>query len=208
MNSASKVRLQQLVASKGPAVEATTHMTVEEVAKILKKKNLLGLPVWDEEKLQYIGFVDVLDLLAHTALFCDVLQHHTYRLEDLEETASFGYGTVMDLIQDEDRKIHIFGPHGTLENLMKLLDTEEIHRVLVKVVTGSRCNSVEFVFQQVRGNIWGGLRRFWWREEHRMLTLTDVIRFLFKQKEVVAKLNGITVSEIPVSGFSVLSQVA
>lgn len=137
MDFGKQVRLSTLVAGKGPAVEVTTHATVQEVADLLAAKRLLAVPVWDEDRRRYVAFVDVLDLLAHTALICHVRDRRAETLEDFD-VAAFGYGTVMDLLQpNRPHKVHVFGPSATLENLMKLLHHQEEHRVLVAVVGGA-----------------------------------------------------------------------
>eukprot|EP01125_Pyxidicula_operculata_P004112 TRINITY_DN1594_c0_g1_i2.p1 TRINITY_DN1594_c0_g1~~TRINITY_DN1594_c0_g1_i2.p1 ORF type:complete len:248 (+),score=37.64 TRINITY_DN1594_c0_g1_i2:63-806(+) len=56
------------------------RITVEEVLKILEKENILSVPVVDEEKKEFYGFVDVLDIAG---FILDTWKKQSYHLDDV-----------------------------------------------------------------------------------------------------------------------------
>jgi len=180
MNFAKRVQVGRLVANKGAVVEVTTHSTIAEVARVLNQYHFLSVPVWDPDNKRYIAFVDVLDLLNHTALVFD-LKHHVEKIEDFDKKA-FAYGTVEDLLREEDHKrIHVFGEDARLENVMKVL-CESDPRVLVAQVS-------------VR-TVWGRVH-LWKKLEYKMLSQTDVVRWLMENKQEVGDCFHVQIREIP-----------
>jgi len=165
MDWATQIKAGDLVAEKRAVVEVSTHTTVAEVARLLKSNNFQSVPVYDEEQKKYIGFVDVLDLLAHTQLMMDYMTHRTERLEDFEASA-FAFGTAVDIMKEEKRrKIHLFGPETRLENVLRIFSKDE-PRVLVTVFV-----KVNLWWSVVKGGVWK-------KREYRMLTQTDVVRYI------------------------------
>lgn len=58
--------LGELVFDKKELLQVDSDARIEEVAKILKEKNIISIPVFDTVKQSYIGIVDVLDLVGYT----------------------------------------------------------------------------------------------------------------------------------------------
>jgi len=179
IKSLAQVQVSSLIAGKSPAYSVCTHTTINDATAILLNKNILSVPVQDEQTNTYVGFLDVLDLVNHTTL----LHHHRQHceaMEDLEER-QFSKGLVVDIMKEEGlRKIHIFGTDAKLVNVMRVMD-RQIFRVLVS--------------ERVRSGMWYGKRSFY-RIEHTVLSQTDVVNFLASQPWTTAAFGGIRVGDV------------
>jgi CBS domain-containing protein len=63
----SKHTASELVYNKRNLFRVETTTTVEEALKLIRKYNVLSLPVYDSKKSEFVGIVTALDLLAYVA---------------------------------------------------------------------------------------------------------------------------------------------
>jgi CBS domain containing-hemolysin-like protein len=57
------VQLKELVEHKRKLIYVHSDTTVKECTDLLKQKEILSVPVYDKEKKEFIGIVDVLDIM-------------------------------------------------------------------------------------------------------------------------------------------------
>ena len=57
-----------MIKNKQELIQVDTKDTLEKVLQLLNDKNILAAPVFDAKKNQYVGIVDVFDIMTMIAL--------------------------------------------------------------------------------------------------------------------------------------------
>jgi predicted transcriptional regulator len=60
--------LGQLIFDKKELYQVFTNTKVEEAARFMKEKKILAVPVFDREKNQYVGILDMFDIMRFTTV--------------------------------------------------------------------------------------------------------------------------------------------
>jgi len=184
---ANKVRLDQIVVQKPHAVSVTTESSVQEVARLLAKKNFRSVPVWDEEEGRYVGFIDEMDLLEYAVVYAhhtldkkEVMPEHLkekysyFTVEEMERLC-FGEGTVDSILKlpgAERRRIFVFHSNARLSNAMKIIKDSE--RILVQHVVKP------FEHSKVRVFMGRLITKTQTVTEYKICSQTDILRYLFQ----------------------------
>lgn len=160
-------RLSDIVKNKGDVISVTPRTTISDAAKLLKKKNILSAPVWDEERREFVGIIDVIDLMTFAVLVANIQsKHHSITEMTHEELRrlTFEQGTVGEILTlpgSERRRMYVFQSHVKVANAMKILGHHD-YRVLVMHTAREQLFTSHKVVK------------------YRMLTQSDVIAFLCK----------------------------
>ena len=106
-------------------------MKVEEVAEIMKKKDILSVPVWNEDKKQYIGLVDMFEIMRFVV--AGLTEEQVFR-DDLFTKFKWPEETVGDLIAQSLRsqRICVFNTTDPLRAALHAF-SENDHRGLVRI---------------------------------------------------------------------------
>ena len=156
MNKVLQTTLGELIFDKKELIFAQSHMKVEEVAEIMKKKDILSVPVWDEDKRQYIGLVDMFEIMRFA--IAGITEEQVFR-DDLFTKFQWSEETVGELVSKSSRaqRICVFNTTDPLQAALHLF-SESDHRGLVRIPKD------ETTFQS----------------SYRVVSQMDIIRYLFK----------------------------
>lgn len=154
---------------KGGVVELDSTMSTVDAAKKLWEANILGAPVWDESKGEYLGFFDMRDILSAVVACAGVKKDDDQGADGDEKGALFSkYNTHMvaemekigeaakkETSAGEDEGIahvsylarrnpfHSVPPTSTLEDLCKVLTLKKCHRVpIINGDSGKKCRGI------------------------------------------------------------------
>jgi len=125
----------------------------------MKEKNIISLPVYDSEARQFVGIVDVLDLVRFTAL--GFFEDQVFK-DNLFEKFEFDIKTVGEVVEMSTRakEIIVLKQSDTLARAMECLGTQ-CHRLLVeKTIHLYRSD------EWTTGLVW------------RVLSQTDIVKYL------------------------------
>eukprot|EP01118_Nematostelium_gracile_P012311 TRINITY_DN4481_c0_g1_i1.p1 TRINITY_DN4481_c0_g1~~TRINITY_DN4481_c0_g1_i1.p1 ORF type:complete len:345 (-),score=84.44 TRINITY_DN4481_c0_g1_i1:3-1037(-) len=138
--------ISEVVSSKPPCTVVNTLDTVEEVGKLFHEKNIISAPVWDDEQKKYIGFIDIIDIVAYACLVAHTTidrkreltssylkERYSIFSKDELEQFSFSFGIADEILKlpgSERRKMYHFQANAKLINVMTILSSH--HRVLVE----------------------------------------------------------------------------
>lgn len=121
--------LGELVFDKKELLQVDSDARIEEVAKILKEKNIISIPVFDTVKQSYIGIVDVLDLVGYTVWGTAFAS----KQPDIGFAKfEFTTDTIGEVVANSSRakRLLVYQPTDTLDKLMRDLSYFD-HRALV-----------------------------------------------------------------------------
>lgn len=149
--------LGDLVFSKRTLIQVEPKETLENALHLMQESNITCIPVYNSLKGQYLGMIDVWDIMsmfAFCSFFTNKIEHP--KVEDLEEF-KFGKATVSDVLDlsERTRYLNIFEPSAPLQTAIRTMTESGAHRVLVSQKddqTGRHC--------------------------YRLLSRTDIIKFL------------------------------
>jgi len=123
------INLGEIAFDKKDMITVSSDARIEEVAKMMKEHNVLSLPVFDSQKKQYIGIVDVLDIVGYTIWGTAFAS----RQPDVAFAKfEFSIDTIGEVVAKSDRakKLIVCEPTDTLDKLMRELSYFD-HRALV-----------------------------------------------------------------------------
>jgi len=121
--------LGEIAFDKKEMITVTSDTRIEDVAKMLKEHNVLSFPVFDSQKKQYIGIVDVLDIVGYTIWGTAFA---TRTPDPSFAKFEFSIDTVGEIVAKSERakKLIVCEPTDTLDKLMRELSYFD-HRALV-----------------------------------------------------------------------------
>ena len=144
-----------LVFDKRNLITIFNNTTVEEALFVLHRENILAVAVTNPENEDLIQILTIFDLLAY-------ITFGSFKYGEEEETDAFSLFKsanvpVSDIIQkpihSEDEKVWIYKANDPIEKVLEPL-SKGVHRILVVLNNGEG------------------------KPQYRMLTQTDVVRFL------------------------------
>jgi predicted transcriptional regulator len=143
--------ISEVIASKPQAIVVNSLDTVEEIGKLFEQKEIISAPVWDDELKKYIGFIDIIDVVAYACLVAHTTidskkeltssylkERYSIFSKDELEQFSFSFGIADEILKlpgSERRKMYQFQQNAKLLNVMTILSAH--HRVLVEQATPS-----------------------------------------------------------------------
>jgi len=141
LNFASNVCLGEVLGiEKHDLITVDLSTSLENVLKVLKEKNILSVPVYDNNTGKLCGIIDCFDLLRFGTAFNAFQEQKTSSDPDFKQF-DFGTATARDFLLKslKSRTIFVFEASETLQSAMKVLGTT--HRLLVKVKDGFHSSS-------------------------------------------------------------------
>lgn len=129
-------------------IEIDSHMDPIDAANTLWEHNVLGVPVWDDEKKKYCGVFDLRDILSAVIVTSRALHHEgmvdpysAVMAESLKEVHAIQEGGVHVTLKylASRNPIHSVGPDTGLGKLCQLLSDKQCRRVLICEKEGTRC---------------------------------------------------------------------
>lgn len=101
-----------------PLIYVYNYQTIEEVNQILNKHNILCVPIFDKEKNQFIGLVDLLDI-------CTFVSFGNTNDEYEKEGIEYNFGTrpigTLPNFLPKRHKLFIFDLHENIQKVMFLI---------------------------------------------------------------------------------------
>jgi CBS domain-containing protein len=173
-------------------IEINGSVTVSEALKVLAENNILSVPVWDKNDGDYLGFLDVLDIVNYVVNMYTVgtsvkeVQWEKYctDLELLQHRGiRFGMKPIKEIINAsrKDEFIPVYG-HGTVYQLIEGVFYKGIHRAPIMDELNKVRNCV---------------------------TQSDVMEFIGKHMEVInPKLGGMTVGQLQLGTKDIITMSA
>jgi len=152
------ISLGELIFDKTELIQVDSDARIEEVAKILKEKNILAVPVFDNVKNSYIGIVDVLDMVGYTVWGTAFAS----KQPDIGFAKfEFSTDTIGEVVANSARakRLLVYEPTDTLDKLMRDLSYFD-HRALVSAKddrTG--------------------------KHTYRLISQTDILKYLWKNSK-------------------------
>jgi CBS-domain-containing membrane protein len=148
--------LGTLIFDKKELVQVDVGTKVEDAIKLMKEKCILSVPVFDPEKCQYIGLLDMFDVMRYTTL--GIFEESAFR-DKLFSNYQFRSATVKEIIERSCRgKILVLEASDPLELAFKNLS--ENHRALIPMKDENT-----------------------FKNSYRMITQTDLVRFIQKHTD-------------------------
>jgi len=145
MDALNSVKCSELPNTRSKVVTITTQTPLLEGFQILLNERIQSAPVWDEKKNQWIGFLEMRDLIsycvaeeaAHATAADSELSMHMYMMQALRLSE-----TKADIDQSEEKPMHsrvgylaamhpfkAIRPEDTLKDAVILLAARNTHRV-------------------------------------------------------------------------------
>jgi len=160
--SVLRTTLGELIFDKNALIQVSSETTVEDAAKMMKKHNIISAPVFDSSKGQYIGIIDMFEIMRFTAV--GFFEESIFK-DDLFTKFEFSKETVGDLVQKSQRCQRILSYEGSEPIIAAIRNLGELdHRALVRTVDDKS-------FQKV----------------YRIITQTDLVRFIQKHEGKLQK---------------------
>jgi len=173
------VTLGEIIFDKKELIRVESDMKVEEVAAIFDVHNILSAPVWDKEQNQYIGIVDMFEIMRFTAAG---LKEQLVFKDDLFSSFEFAEETVKELISKSNRskRICVFDATDPLYAAIRPLSQND-HTVLVRAYDEKDFKST-----------------------YRVVCQSDVVQHLYKNCDSVQQLCGRKIKELGVTKSPVI----
>lgn len=146
----------EIIFDKKELISVNTDTKIEEVAKIMKDRDILSVPVWDNAKHQYVGLLDVFEIMRFTA--AGFFEESVFK-DDLFTKFEWSVETAGDLVAKSSRakRIAVMSATDPLKSAIRALSDVD-HRALVHIPMDEK------TFQP----------------SYRMVSQMDVVRYIFK----------------------------
>jgi CBS domain-containing protein len=149
----------ELAVKSRELVKINTSTTVDEALNILKRHNILSLPVYNEVTKEFIGIANMIDILRYVAFF---------DFKDGKVAESFQNGTIscasLLSLDQESQGLWIASVTDSLDDLLEYF-SKGVHRILVRLPATSDESESEI----------------------RLVTQTDIVRFLCSNVNEIKK---------------------
>jgi len=146
MEFLQNVHIGDIIFDKTELIRIDDDASLEEFNNKLVQFNILSMPVWSKEKNQYLGFLDVFDLISFISFGTKYNQKpkdekyfsHSMAIK-LPEWSGTTVGELLRITQQatlnsdssRDGHIYVFEPYELVTRLLKPFGTAKTHRVLV-----------------------------------------------------------------------------
>jgi len=160
-----------IIFDKNELIEVTTDMKVEDAAELMKNRDIIAVPVFDQNINAYVGILDIFEVMRFTTV--GFFEQDVFKDDHFTEF-EYSLESVGDLIKksQNSRRIHVFESSDPIIMAIRQLSSTKYH-ALVKIFD-------EKTF----------------KKSYRLLTRYDLVHFINKHSDKLARILDQRINEI------------